>query len=95
MKIAYLKSLLCILEVSILKVDSDEISLVITLKVCEYLDHPIGHSSSQIGCDLVISQAICRVYLLLVHSQVLVDVFKQFVINVDVLALIIVCLRSI
>jgi hypothetical protein len=84
----------CILQEAILKINCQEESLVIALKVCKHFNHPVDHSCSKSCCDLVSLQAVTCVVLLLEMSQVRINVLLQLVLDVDILALEVGCVGS-
>ena len=47
-----------ILKVAIQERDSQEEGLIVALKVCEHLNHPVDHASTQGWRDLVLDEAV-------------------------------------
>lgn len=76
-----------VLQISVLQVDSQKVGLVVTLEVSQHLNHPVRHSSPKLVGDTVVTETVRNVNLLLVHSQVSVDVNAQLIFHIQVLSI--------
>ena len=87
MQVADLSRLSLALEVSVEQRDSQEESLVVTLKVCKHLDHPVYHASPERRSDLMFDQAILSKTLQLQLARICHDGLSILRVHVNVLSL--------
>ena len=82
-----LSRILLVLEVPVHQAHSQEEGLIVALEVSEDFNHPVNHSSSQNWGNFVLDETVSGQQLLFKFTNVQVDRFAIFYIDIDVLSL--------